>query len=191
MELEIEDGDLELLKKNTVDYISCSYYQSAVYKDGEAVTNDTGDFSSKVKNPYLNATQWGWQIDPEGLRFVLNELYERYHLPIFISENGIGMRETLNDAQTVEDDYRIEYVRKHLLAVREAIEDGVEVFGYTYWGPFDIVAASTGEISKRYGFVFVDYDDDGNGTGALYNKKSFGWYKEVIRSRGQSLASQS
>ena len=191
VELEIEDGDLELLKKNTVDYISCSYYQSAVYKDGEAVTNDTGGFSSKVKNPYLNATQWGWQIDPEGLRFVLNELYERYHLPIFISENGIGMRETLNDAQTVEDDYRIEYVRKHLLAVREAIEDGVEVFGYTYWGPFDIVAASTGEISKRYGFVFVDYDDDGNGTGTLYNKKSFEWYKEVIRSRGQSLASQS
>ena len=185
--LQIEDGDLELLKNNTVDYISCSYYQSAVYKEGEAITNDTGGFSSRVKNPYLEATQWGWQIDPVGLRFVLNELYERYHLPIFISENGMGMVETLNEQNTVEDPYRVNYVRQHLLAVYEAIQDGVEVFGYTYWGPFDIVAASTCDMKKRYGFVYVDYDDEGHGTGKLYNKKSFDWYKAVIQSRGAKL----
>lgn len=187
VQIRMEDGDLELLKHNTVDYISCSYYQSAVYKEGEAITSDTGGFSSRVKNPYLEATQWGWQIDPTGLRFVLNELYERYHLPIFISENGIGMKEALNEQNTVEDDYRIDYVRAHLKAVYEALNDGVEVFGYTYWGPFDIVAASACEMSKRYGFVYVDYDNDGNGTGKLYNKKSFSWYQKVIDTRGQSL----
>lgn len=185
--IQMEDGDLELLKNNTVDYISCSYYQSAVYKEGGAITNDTGGFSSRVKNPYLQATQWGWQIDPTGLRFVLNELYERYHLPIFISENGMGMIETLNEDNTVEDPYRVEFVKEHLKAVYEALNDGVEVFGYTYWGPFDIVAASTCEMSKRYGFVYVDYDSDGNGTGELYNKKSFDWYREVIDTRDEKL----
>jgi len=185
--LQIEDGDLELLKKYTVDYITCSYYQSAVYKKGEALTSDTGGFSSKAKNPYLTATQWGWQIDPKGLRFVLNELYERYHLPILISENGVGMIEKLDENHTVEDGYRIEYIRDHLKAVFEAIKDGVEVLGYTYWGPFDIVAASAGSMEKRYGFVFVDYDDNRNGTGKLYRKKSFDWYRHVIETRGESL----
>ncbi|WP_458457914.1 glycoside hydrolase family 1 protein, partial [Pseudobutyrivibrio sp.] len=185
--LEILPGDLEVIKNNTVDYISCSYYQSAVYKDGEGITNDTGGFFSKVKNPYLEATPWGWQIDPTGLRFVLNELYERYHLPIFISENGIGMIETLDENNTVDDPYRVKYVREHLLAINEAINDGVDVFGYTYWGPFDIVAASTGEMNKRYGFVYVDLDDDGNGSGRLYNKKSFEWYKSVIDTRGSKI----
>lgn len=185
--IQMEDGDLELLKNNTVDYISCSYYQSAVYREGEDITNDTGGFRSRAKNPYLQATPWGWQIDPTGLRFVLNELYERYHLPIFISENGIGMIETLNEENTVDDPYRVEFVREHLKAVYEAMNDGVEVFGYTYWGPFDIVAASTCEMNKRYGFVFVDYDDDGKGTGRLFNKKSFDWYREVIDSRGAKL----
>lgn len=185
--LEILPGDLEVIKNNTVDYISCSYYQSAVYKDGEAITNDTGGFFSKLKNPYLEATPWGWQIDPTGLRFVLNELYERYHLPIFISENGIGMIETLDENNTVDDPYRVKYVREHLLAINEAINDGVDVFGYTYWGPFDIVAASTGEMNKRYGFVYVDLDDDGNGSGRLYNKKSFEWYKSVIDTRGSKI----
>lgn len=185
--LKIEDGDLEILKNNTVDYITCSYYQSSVYKEGAALTSDTGGFRSSAKNPYLKATEWGWQIDPKGLRFVLNELYERYHLPIFISENGVGMIETLNEQNTVEDDYRCEYIRNHLLAVYEAIKDGVEVFGYTYWGPFDIVAASTGAMSKRYGFVFVDIDDEGKGTGKLFRKQSFDWYKKVIETRGASL----
>jgi 6-phospho-beta-glucosidase len=158
-----------------------------VYKKGAAITSDTGGFKSEAKNPYLTATQWGWQIDPKGLRFVLNELYERYHLPIFISENGVGMIEKLDENNTVKDDYRREYIRNHLIAVYEAIQDGVEVFGYTYWGPFDIVAASAGSMEKRYGFVFVDYDDQGNGTGKLYRKQSFDWYKKVIETRGASL----
>jgi 6-phospho-beta-glucosidase len=185
--LKIEDGDLDILKNNTVDYVTCSYYQSAVYKKGAAITSDTGGFKSEAKNTYLTATQWGWQIDPKGLRFVLNELYERYHLPIFISENGVGMIEKLDENNTVKDDYRREYIRNHLIAVYEAIQDGVEVFGYTYWGPFDIVAASAGSMEKRYGFVFVDYDDQGNGTGKLYRKQSFDWYKKVIETRGASL----
>ncbi|MBE6123199.1 MAG: glycoside hydrolase family 1 protein [Erysipelotrichaceae bacterium] len=185
--LRIEDGDLEIMKRNTVDYLTCSYYQSAVYKKGEALTSDTGGFRSKAKNPNLKATQWGWQIDPKGLRFVLNELYERYHLPIFISENGVGMIEKLDENKTVEDDYRVEYIRDHLRAVYEAIRDGVDVFGYTYWGPFDIVAASAGSMEKRYGFVFVDYDDNRQGTGKLYRKKSFDWYRNVIATRGASL----
>ena len=185
--LQIVDGDLEELKANTVDYITCSYYQSAVYRKGEVLTSDTGGFRSGVRNPSLKVTQWGWQIDPEGLRFVLNELYERYGLPIFISENGIGMIEKLNADNTVEDTYRCEYIRDHLKAVLEAIKDGVDVFGYTYWGPFDIVAASAGSMEKRYGFVYVDYDDNGGGSGKLYRKKSFDWYRRVIETRGKSL----
>ncbi|MCF0114524.1 MAG: glycoside hydrolase family 1 protein [Erysipelotrichaceae bacterium] len=185
--LVIEEGDLDIIKANTVDYITCSYYQSAVYKEGELITSDTGGFSSRVKNPYLNATPWGWQIDPVGLRFVLNELYERYHLPILISENGIGMIEELDENKTVMDDYRIEYISDHLKAILEAMDDGVEVFGYTYWGPFDLVSASTCEMKKRYGFVFVDYEDDGSGDGALYKKKSYDWYKKVIETDGKSL----
>jgi 6-phospho-beta-glucosidase len=187
IEIKMEEGDLDILRKYTVDYVTCSYYQSAVYGIGQEIISDTGGFSSKIKNPYLERTPWGWQIDPKGLRFVLNELYERYHLPIFISENGVGMIETLNEQNTVEDDYRCEYIRNHFLAVYEAIKDGVEVFGYTYWGPFDIVAASTGAMSKRYGFVFVDIDDEGKGTGKLFRKQSFDWYKKVIETRGASL----
>ena len=185
--LKIEDGDLELIKQYTVDYVTCSYYQSAVYKEGEQIISDTGGFSSKVKNPYLKATPWGWQIDPTGLRFVLNELYERYHLPILISENGIGMLEELDQNNTVIDTYRNEYVGNHLKACLEAIEDGVEVMGYTYWGPFDIISASTCEMKKRYGFVFVNYDDEGNGDGKLYKKLSFDWFKNVIETKGESL----
>lgn len=185
--IKMEDGDKEALEANTVDYVTCSYYQSSVYKEGEAITSDTGGFRTKTKNPYLEATQWGWQIDPQGLRFVLNELYERYHLPIFISENGIGMAEKLDENNTVDDPYRIEYIKAHLKSVYEAIEDGVEVFGYTYWGPFDIVAASTCGMEKRYGFVYVDTDEDGNVTGKLYRKKSFDWYKKVIETRGSII----
>ncbi|MDY4278749.1 MAG: glycoside hydrolase family 1 protein [Faecalicoccus sp.] len=185
--LSIDEDDMEIINKNTVDFISCSYYQSSVYKEGELITSDTGGFQSKIKNPFLKATQWGWQIDPVGLRFVLNELYERYHLPIFISENGIGMVEKLTEDFTVIDDYRIEYIQRHLESIYEAICDGVEVFGYTYWSPFDIVAASTGSMDKRYGFIYVDLDDEGKGSGNLYHKKSFDWYSKVIQSRGANF----
>ena len=156
----------------------------STHDDNEKVS---GNIMSGLKNPYLKASDWGWQIDPWGLRLVLNELYERYHLPILISENGIGMLEELDENKTVIDPYRNQYITDHMKAVLEAIDDGVEVIGYTYWGPFDVISASTCEMKKRYGFVYVDYDDLGNGDGKLYKKASFDWYKHVIETNGRAL----
>ena len=137
----------------------------------------------------MKVSDWGYQIDPKGLRYILNQLYDRYQLPIFIVENGIGARDQLisdgKDGYTVDGPYRIEYLRQHLIQVLEAIKDGVPVMGYTSWGPIDIVSAGTGEMRKRYGFVYVDVDDEGNGTFERRRKKSFEWYKKVIRSNGE------
>ncbi len=141
-------------------------------------------------NPYLKTTQWGWTIDPKGLRILLNTLYDRYQKPLFIVENGLGAKDELvagPDGPTVEDDYRIQYLREHLMQVSFAIQDGVEVLGYTSWGCIDLVSASTAQMSKRYGFIYVDRGDDGKGTLNRYKKKSFYWYRDVIGSNGQSL----
>lgn len=141
-----------------------------------------------MKNPYLEASEWGWQVDPVGLRIVLNDF--RYQIPLFIVENGLGAKDVLVDGPngpTVEDDYRIDYLRKHLKQVREAIEDGVEVLGYTSWGCIDLVSASTAQMSKRYGYIYVDRNDDGTGSLNRYKKKSFDWYKKVIASNGEDL----
>ena len=144
-----------------------------------------------VKNPYLKASEWGWQIDPQGLRYVLNRFYDRWQKPLFIVENGLGAVDELVDdgkgGKTVNDDYRIDYLQQHLVQVGEAIEDGVPLMGYTTWGCIDLVSASTAELKKRYGFIYVDRHDDGTGTLARYKKKSFGWYKEVIATNGASL----
>ena len=144
-----------------------------------------------IKNPYLKASDWGWQIDPEGLRYILNQLYDRYQKPLFIVENGLGAVDKLiideNGNKTVNDDYRINYLNDHLVQVAEAIEDGVEVMGYTSWGCIDLVSASTAELKKRYGFIYVDRNDDGTGTMDRYRKKSFHWYKDVIETNGGSL----
>jgi beta-glucosidase len=143
-----------------------------------------------VVNPTLPASEWGWQIDPTGLRVVLNQYWDRWQKPLFIVENGLGARDELvevNGELTVEDDYRIGYLRQHLHAVREAIEDGVNVLGYTTWGCIDMISASTAQMSKRYGFIYVDRNDDGTGTLARYRKKSFHWYREVIASNGAEL----
>ena len=143
-----------------------------------------------MKNPYLEASEWGWQVDPVGLRIVLNDFYDRYQIPLFIVENGLGAKDVLVDGPngpTVEDDYRIDYLRKHLKQVREAIEDGVEVMGYTSWGCIDLVSASTAQMSKRYGYIYVDRNDDGTGSLNRYKKKSFDWYKKVIASNGEDL----
>ena len=143
-----------------------------------------------MKNPYLEASEWGWQVDPVGLRIVLNDFYDRYQIPLFIVENGLGAKDVLVDGPngpTVEDDYRIDYLRKHLKQVREAIEDGVEVLGYTSWGCIDLVSASTAQMSKRYGYIYVDRNDDGTGSLNRYKKKSFDWYKKVIASNGEDL----
>ena len=146
-----------------------------------------GNILSMVPNPHLASSEWGWQIDPLGLRTLLNVLWDRYQKPLFIVENGLGAKDKVEADGSINDDYRISYLNDHLVQVREAIEDGVEVMGYTSWGPIDLVSASKAEMSKRYGFIYVDRDDEGNGTLARSRKKSFWWYKEVIATNGGSL----
>lgn len=188
--LVITDEDREALK-NTVDFISISYYMSyCATADEEKNILSQGNIMSAVKNPYLEESEWGWQIDPQGLRYILNQYYDRYQLPIFIVENGLGAKDTLvkeNDTYTVKDSYRIDYLRKHLLQVSEAIQDGVEVLGYTAWGCIDLIANTSAAISKRYGMIYVDRNDDGSGTLNRYKKESFYWYKNVIETNGESL----
>lgn len=140
-----------------------------------------------VPNPHLPSSEWGWQIDPQGLRLLMNELYDRYQKPLFIVENGLGARDRVEADGSINDDYRIAYLNDHLVQVGEAITDGVEVLGYTSWGPIDLVSASKAEFSKRYGFIHVDRNDDGQGTLVRTRKKSFYWYQEVIKSQGASL----
>ena len=190
IQIQMEEGDEEILK-NSVDFISFSYYMSTCgCADPDAHPQAAGNIIPGVANPYLRSSQWGWQIDPKGLRYLLNQFYDRYQKPLFIVENGLGARDELIEKDgvlTVEDDYRIEYMSEHLLQVEEAIEDGVEVLGYTSWGCIDLVSASTAQMSKRYGFIYVDRNDDGSGTMARYRKKSFYWYRDVIASNGASL----
>lgn len=187
--ITMEPGDEDILK-NTVDFISFSYYMSICETSGEKVLGK-GNIMGGVPNPYLEASEWGWQIDPKGLRFLLNTLYDRYEKPLFIVENGLGAIDQLvideHGNKTVNDDYRIKYLNDHLVQVGEAIEDGVELMGYTTWGCIDVVSASTAELKKRYGFIYVDRNDDGTGTMNRYKKESFNWYKEVIATNGESL----
>jgi len=185
--LEITDADREALK-STVDFISFSYYMTGcVTADEELNQKARGNILSMVPNPHLPSSEWGWQIDPLGLRTLLNILWDRYQKPLFIVENGLGAKDKLEADGTVQDDYRISYLNDHLVQVREAIEDGVSVMGYTSWGPIDLVSASKAELSKRYGYIYVDRDDSGNGTLERRRKQSFYWYRDVIASRGESL----
>lgn len=186
----MEPGDEEILREGVVDYIGFSYYFSSV-ESVEPMKEMVGNIAKGGRNPYLQITDWGWQIDPTGLRTTLNQLYDRYQKPLFIVENGLGAVdvpvERADGTKTVEDDYRIDYLQKHLLQVEEAIEDGVDVMGYTSWGCIDLVSASTAELKKRYGFIYVDRNDDGTGTLERYKKKSFYWYKDVIATNGEKL----
>lgn len=189
VKIEMADGDVEALK-NTVDFISFSYYVS-VCESAQKMEQGEGNLIGGVPNPYLKASDWGWQIDPVGLRIVLNQFYDRYQKPLFIVENGLGAVDELikdeNGNFTVDDSYRIDYMKQHLIQVKKAIEDGVEIMGYTSWGCIDLVSASTAELKKRYGFIYVDRNDDGTGTLERYKKKSFYWYKKVIESNGAEL----
>lgn len=190
IQLDITDADRELLK-HTVDFVSFSYYMSVCESDAPAPAGQ-GNIMGGVKNPTLPESEWGWQIDPIGLRVILNQFWDRWRKPLFIVENGLGAKDVLverDGVKTVEDDYRIAYLHDHLVQVREAIEDGVELWGYTWWGPIDLVSASSAQLSKRYGFIYVDRNDDGTGTLARYKKKSFDYYAEVISSNGASLDS--
>ncbi|QHB31923.1 6-phospho-beta-glucosidase [Yersinia canariae] len=185
--IEITAEDKVALKE-TVDFISFSYYMSGcVTADEELNRKARGNILSMVQNPHLASSEWGWQIDPDGLRILLNELWDRYQKPLFIVENGLGAKDSPDTNGNIEDDYRIEYLNDHLVQVAEAIEDGVEVMGYTSWGPIDLVSASKAELSKRYGFIYVDRDDSGHGTLERRRKKSFYWYRDVIQSHGETL----
>jgi 6-phospho-beta-glucosidase len=190
IELEITEEDRETLQ-HTVDFVSFSYYMSvAETADPARRTAGEGNIMGGIPNPTLPASEWGWQIDPIGLRIVLNQFWDRWQKPLFIVENGLGARDQLvevDGVKTVIDDYRISYLNDHLVQVGEALLDGVNVLGYTSWGCIDIVSASTAQLSKRYGFIYVDRNDDGTGTLERYPKKSFDWYSEVIRTNGASL----
>ncbi|MBQ9036179.1 MAG: 6-phospho-beta-glucosidase [Erysipelotrichaceae bacterium] len=186
VKLEITDEDKAILKEGTVDFFSFSYYQS-IAKTTLPDVEPLPSLIEGVKNPYLKANDWGWQIDPTGLRYILNVLYGRYNIPMMIVENGIGAYDVLNEDGTVHDPYRIDYLRSHFKAMREAIDDGVDLIGYTMWGCIDLTSAGTGEMKKRYGFIYVDSDDYGNGTFNRYRKDSFYWYKKVIASNGEDL----
>lgn len=186
---EMEPSDIELLSKHTVDFISLSYYNSrCVRTDENADDIAEGNIFTSAKNPYISYSQCGWPIDPLGLRITLNHVYDRYEKPLFIVENGLGAKDTVDENGYVEDDYRIDYLREHIKAMRDAVSiDGVDLLGYTTWVPIDLVSAGTGEMEKRYGFIYVDRDNRGNGSLRRTKKKSFEWYKKVIASNGEDL----
>jgi 6-phospho-beta-glucosidase len=182
-----EPGDDEILKEGTVDFYTFSYYMSncvALNPDKEMTA---GNLMGGIKNPYLKASDWGWQIDPKGLRYTLNEIYGRYQIPVMVVENGLGAYDKLEEDGSINDDYRIDYLRLHIEQMHEAVKDGVDLMGYTPWGCIDLVSASTGEMAKRYGFIYVDKYDDGTGDLSRRKKKSFDWYKKVIASNGTDL----
>lgn len=183
-----DEDDREVLAANTVDFVSFSYYSTRVVEASAEGKYDSNLLKS-APNPYLKLEPWGRFIDPLGLRITMNDIYDRYQKPLFIVENGLGAVDEPNEADYIEDDYRIAYLRAHLQAMKDAVEeDGVDLIGYTCWGPIDLVSVATGQMSKRYGFIYVDLDDEGNGTRRRTKKKSFDWYKKVIASNGEDLS---
>ena len=187
--IDFQQGDEELLKEGTVDFYAFSYYSSSCSTANPADGNGGGNLTMGASNPYLKASDWGWTIDPDGLRFFMNMVYNRYQVPLMIVENGLGANDVVEADGSIHDDYRIDYLRKHIEAMDAAInEDGVDLMGYTTWGCIDLVSAGTGEMKKRYGFIYVDKDNDGKGTLARSRKDSFFWYKKVIASDGTDLS---
>lgn len=190
--IKFEEGDEEILKKGTVDYLGLSYYMSTTVKS-DAIREKSdfignGELESSVDNPYIKVSDWGWGVDPTGLRYSLNLLYDRYQIPLFIVENGFGAVDHVEADGSIHDRERIEYLKAHIEAMKKAVTyDGVELIGYTPWGIIDIVSFTTGEMKKRYGMIYVDRDDEGNGTMKRSKKDSFSWYKNVIRSNGEEL----
>lgn len=186
---ELSEEDKQILKEGTVDFITFSYYMSScVSADPEVLANQSGNMMMGIKNPYLSASEWGWQIDPVGLRIALNDFYSRYQKPLMVVENGLGAVDKVEADGSIHDSYRIDYLRAHIEQMDKAInEDGVDLIGYTPWGCIDLVSASTGEMEKRYGFIYVNYQDDGSGDGSRSKKDSFDWYRKVIASDGKDL----
>ncbi len=185
--VEMEEEDDEILLEGTVDFVAFSYYMSHLSKDTPDADARTGHFVGTEKNPYLKLTEWGWPIDPVGLRISLNQMWDRYQIPLFPVENGLGANDVLEEDGHVHDQYRIDYLDSHLVQIHEAIKDGVEVMGYTWWGPIDLISCGTSQMSKRYGFIYVDQDNYGGGSLARIKKDSFDRYGEIIRSNGAAL----
>ncbi len=185
--VEMRPEDAEVLKEGTVDFVSFSYYMSRTESVDPNAERTPGNTIAGVRNPYLASSEWGWQIDPVGLRISLIELYDRYHLPLFVVENGIGAKDVVEEDGSIHDSYRIDYFKQHFIEMEKAIDMGVEVIGYTSWAPIDLISVSTNQMSKRYGFIYVDQDDEGNGTLDRMKKDSFYWYQKVIRTNGKSL----
>ncbi|MDO1604470.1 6-phospho-beta-glucosidase [Lactobacillus sp. YT155] len=187
--LKMEADDEDILRKYTVDFISFSYYASKMTSaDPEKMAETEGNVFPSLKNPYLKTSEWGWQTDALGMRVTMNDLYDRYQKPLFIVENGLGAKDTVTEDGKIHDDYRIEYLRDNIEEMGNAIEDGVECLGYTSWGCIDLISAGTGEMAKRYGYIYVDRDNEGNGSLKRMKKDSFEWYKKVIASNGEDLA---
>lgn len=190
-QIDISEQELAILKEGTVDYIGFSYYMSgtiSTLKDVQGWSTEDIPNAKIVKNPYISVSDWGWPIDEVGLRYVLNTVYQRYDLPLFIVENGFGAYDELTEENTVHDEYRIDYLSKHIEQMKKAIvEDGVPVIGYTPWGIIDIVSFGSGEMEKRYGMIYVDKDNEGKGTLKRLKKDSFYWYQQVIETNGEDL----
>ena len=188
LNIRMEPGDLEILKEGTVDFYTFSYYMSNCVGVATDAAETDGNIISGLKNPYLEASDWGWQIDPKGLRYSLNEIYDRYRIPLMVVENGLGAKDEKAADGKIHDSYRIDYLRAHIEQMKLAVEeDGVDLMGYTPWGCIDLVSASTGEMAKRYGFIYVNKFDDGTGDLSRERKDSFYWYQKVISSNGEEL----
>ena len=185
--MNVSEEDKADLTAGKVDYMAFSYYNSSCITTHEVDATVKGNMMGSIKNPYLDASEWGWQIDPVGFKRALHELYDRYQLPLLVIENGLGAQDTLEADGTIHDPYRVDYMKRHIAAMKEAVEEGVDLMGYTMWSCIDLVSAGSGELRKRYGFVYVDAHDDGTGTFKRYRKDSFWWYKKVIESNGEDL----
>lgn len=187
IEIPFQAEDADILAAGKVDFVAISYYMSHVAEAREDAAELAGTFDSPIKNEYLELSEWDWPIDPIGLRISLSKLYDRYQLPLYVCENGLGAHDTLTEDGKIHDDYRIDYIKKHVHEMKEAIKDGVDLLGYTTWGCIDLVSCGTSQMSKRYGFIYVDQDDSGKGSLERYRKDSFYWYKEVIATNGEKL----
>ena len=190
MELDWQEGDAGLLEAGTIDFYSFSYYSSGTVTTHDDAEFTQGNMAGAGKNPYLKANDWGWQTDGDGLRYALNEIYGRYEIPCFVVENGFGALDEVvveDGVERIHDPYRTDYLRANVRAMGEAVDDGVDLIGYTWWGPIDIVSAGTGEMRKRYGFIYVDKHDDGSGDLHRARKDSFYDYQRIIASNGEDL----
>ena len=187
IDLDITEEDLKVLKEGVVDMFTYSYYMTNNVTTHETEDTVQGNFAAGIRNPYLTYSDWGWALDPLGLQYSLEKIYDRYRIPLMVVENGLGAYDTVEEDGSIHDDYRIDYYRPHIEAMSAACDNGVDLIAYTTWGCIDLVSAGTGEMRKRYGFIYVDKHDDGTGDLSRRPKDSFYWYKKVIESNGTDL----